>query len=111
MVICRTFSTSAVGFDGQPLYYEIDWGPVTLADVRVEPFDSEGVSSVTADIESRRGSMVFKFSINTGNFIYADGTKLLNADSVGGYAMQYHCVWPAPGPYRRSTFIDLTARL
>ena len=72
------FSTSTVAFDGQPLYYEIDWGPVTLADVKVELLDSEDVSSVTADIESRgAGAMVFRFSINTGNLICARRNQII----------------------------------
>ena len=79
------FSTSTVGFDGQPLYYEIDWGPVTLADVKVELLDSEGVSSVTADIESRGAGAWFSDFRSTLEILYTrDGTKLLNGQSVWG---------------------------
>ena len=93
------FSTSAVGFDGQPLYYEIDWGPVTLADVRVELLDSEGVSSVTADIESRGAGALFSNFRSTLEILYTrDGTKLLNADSVWGDTLSnITVIWPASG--------------
>ena len=93
------FSTSAVGFDGQPLYYEIDWGPVTLADVRVELLDSEDVSSVTADIESRGAGAWFSNFRSTLEILYTrDGTKLLNADSVWGDTLSnITVIWPASG--------------
>ena len=98
-LFAAALSTSTVAFDGQPLYYEIDWGPVTLADVKVELFDSEDVSSVTADIESRGAGALFSNFRSTLEILYTrDGTKLLNADSVWGNTLSnITVIWPASG--------------
>ena len=94
-----TFSTSAVAFDGQPLYYEIDWGPMTLADVKVELLDSDDVSSVTAHIESRGAGAWFSNFRSTLEILYArDGTKLLNGGSTWGDTLSsITVIWPASG--------------
>lgn len=92
-------STSTVAFDGQPLYYEIDWGPVTLADVKVELLDSGDVSSVTANIKSRGAGAWFSDFRSTLEILYArDGTKLLNGESTWGDALSsITVIWPASG--------------
>ena len=93
------FSASTVAFDGQPLHYEIDWGPVTLADVKVELLDSENASSVTADIESRGTGAWFSDFRSTLEILYArDGTKLLNGQSTWGDTLSIITViWRASG--------------
>tara|TARA_B100001093_G_scaffold221604_1_gene212521 strand:+ start:4824 stop:5597 length:774 start_codon:yes stop_codon:yes gene_type:complete len=93
------FSASTVAFDGQPLYYEIDWGPVTLADARVELLDSAGVRSVTADIKSRGASAWFSDFRSTLEILYTrDGTKLLNGESTwGDIFSNITVIWPASG--------------
>lgn len=93
------FSTSTVAYDGQPLYYEIDWGPVTLADVKVELLDSEDVSSVTADIKSRGAGAWFSNFRSTLKILHGrDGTRLLNGESTWGDTLSnITVIWPASG--------------
>ncbi len=43
----------ARAFDGQPVRYEVDWGPLTLADIEIRWLDSDAVRSVEADVSSR----------------------------------------------------------
>jgi len=93
------FSGSTSAFDGQPLYYEIDWGPVTLADVKVELLDSQGVRSVTADIQSRGAGAWFSDFRSTLEILHSrDGIKLLNGKSTWGDTRSNITVmWPASG--------------
>ena len=93
------FSASTVAFDGQPLYYEIDWGPVTLADVKVELLDSQGVKSVTADVQSRGAGAWFSDFRSTLEILHSrDGTKLLNGESTWGDThSDITVIWPASG--------------
>jgi len=93
------FSASTVAFDGQPLYYEIDWGPVTLADVKVELLESQGVRSVTADVQSRGAGAWFSDFRSTLEILHSrDGTKLLNGESTWGDThSDITVIWPASG--------------
>ena len=93
------FSASTVAFDGQPMYYEIDWGPVTLADVKVELLDSQDVRSVTADIESRGAVAWFSDFRSTLEILHSrDGTKLLNGESTWADThSNITVIWPASG--------------
>jgi len=76
-------SSSSVAFDGQPLKYEIDWGPVTLADATVELLDSGDIRSVTADISSRGvGAWFSDFQSTLEIMRTSDGTQILNGGST-----------------------------
>jgi len=76
-------SSSSVAFDGQPLKYEIDWGPVTLADATVELLDSGDIRSVTADISSRGvGAWFSDFQSTLEIMRTGDGTQILNGGST-----------------------------
>ena len=75
-------SSSSVAFDGQPLQYEIDWGPVTLADATVELLDSGDIRSVSADISSRGvGAWFSDFQSTLEIMRTSDGTQILNGGS------------------------------
>ena len=75
--------SSSVAFDGQPLHYEIDWGPVTLADATVELLDSGDVRSVSADIASRGvGAWFSDFQSTLEIMRTSDGTQILNGGST-----------------------------
>ena len=76
-------SSSSVAFDGQPLQYEIDWGPVTLADATVELLDSGDIRSVSADISSRGvGAWFSDFQSTLEIMRISDGTQILNGGST-----------------------------
>ena len=76
-------SSSSVAFDGQPLQYEIDWGPVTLADATVELLDSGDIRSVSADISSRGvGAWFSDFQSTLEIMRTSDGTQILNGSST-----------------------------
>ena len=76
-------SSSSVAFDGQPLQYEIDWGPVTLADATVELLDSGDIRSVSADISSRGvGAWFSDFQSTLEIMRTSDGTQILNGGST-----------------------------
>jgi hypothetical protein len=75
--------SSSVAFDGQPLHYEIDWGPVTLADATVELLDSGDVRSVSADVASRGvGAWFSDFQSTLEIMRTSDGTQILNGGST-----------------------------
>jgi hypothetical protein len=76
-------SSSSVAFDGQPLQYEIDWGPVTLADATVELLDSGDIRSVSANVSSRGvGAWFSDFQSTLEIMRTSDGTQILNGRST-----------------------------
>ena len=76
-------SSSSVAFDGQPLQYEIDWGPLTLADATVELLDSGDIRSVSADVASRGvGAWFSDFQSTLEIMRTSDGTQILNGGST-----------------------------
>jgi len=91
-------SSSSFAFDGQPLQYEIDWGPVTLADATVELLDSGEVRSVSADIASRGvGAWFSDFQSSLEIMRTGDGMQLLNGKSTWGDALSNLTVTWLPG--------------
>ena len=81
-------SSSSAAFDGQPLHYEIDWGPVTLADATVELLDSGEIRSVSADVASRGvGAWFSDFQSTLEIMRTSDGTQILNGRSTWGDAL------------------------
>ena len=74
-------SSSSFAFDGQPLQYEIDWGPVTLADATVELLDSGEVRSVSADVASR-GVVAWLSEFRSTLEIMNGNKMILNANDV-----------------------------
>ena len=91
-------SSSSFAFDGQPLQYEIDWGPVTLADATVELLDSGEVRSVSADIASRGvGAWFSDFQSSLEIMRTGDGMQLLNGKSIWGDALSNLTVTWLPG--------------
>ena len=91
-------SSSSFAFDGQPLQYEIDWGPVTLADATVELLDSGEVRSVSADIASRGvGAWFSDFQSSLEIMRMGDGMQLLNGKSTWGDALSNLTVTWLPG--------------
>ena len=81
-------NSSSFAFDGQPLQYEIDWGPVTLADATVELLNSGEVRSVSADIASRGvGAWFSDFQSSLEIMRTGDGMQLLNGKSTWGDAL------------------------
>ena len=81
-------SSSSLAFDGQPLQYEIDWGPVTLADATLELLDSGGVRSVSADVASRGvGAWFSEFRSTLEIMSTSDGMQILNGASTWGDAL------------------------
>ena len=91
-------SSSSFAFDGQPLQYEIDWGPVTLADATVELLDSGEIRSVTADIASRGvGAWFSDFQSSLEIMRTGDGMQLLNGKSTWGDALSNLTVTWLPG--------------
>jgi len=72
----------AQAFDGQPLRYEVDWGPVTLADVEMRLLDSDPVRSVNVSVASRGAGAWFNtFQSELEILDMRDGTQLLNGTS------------------------------
>jgi hypothetical protein len=91
-------SSSSFAFDGQPLQYEIDWGPVTLADATVELLDSGEIRSVSADIASRGvGAWFSDFQSSLEIMRTGDGMQLLNGKSTWGDALSNLTVTWLPG--------------
>lgn len=85
LAVVLALSSPTFAFDGQPLHYEIDWGPVTLADATVQLLDSGGVRSVNADIVSRGlGAWFSDFQSTLEILRTSDGVRLLNGDSTWG---------------------------
>lgn len=83
LILLLGLSSSTVAFDGQPLRYEIDWGPMTLADATVELLDSRDVRSVSADIASRGvGAWFSDFHSTLEIMRTSDGTQILNGHST-----------------------------
>ena len=85
LAVILSLSSPSFAFDGQPLHYEIDWGPVTLADATVQLLDSGDVRSVNADIASRGvGAWFSDFQSTLEILRTGDGVQVLNADSTWG---------------------------
>ena len=85
LVVLFTLSSPSFAFDGQPLHYEIDWGPVTLADATVQLLDAGDVRSVNADIASRGvGAWFSDFQSTLEILRTGDGVQVLNGDSTWG---------------------------
>jgi hypothetical protein len=85
LAVVLMLSSPSFAFDGQPLHYEIDWGPVTLADATVQLLDSGDVRSVIADIESRGvGAWFSDFQSTLEILRTGDGLQVLSGDSTWG---------------------------
>ena len=96
-------SSSIFAFDGQPLQYEIDWGPVTLADATVELLDSGEVRSVSADVTSRGvGAWFSEFRSTLEIMSTSDGTQILNGASTWDDALSRITVMWLPSEPRPS---------
>ncbi len=97
-LIAMGFSTTSFAFDGQPLHYEIDWGPLTLADATIELLESGEVRSVSAQIESRGvGAWFSDFQSTLEIMRTGDGMQLLNGNSTWGDALSNLTVTWLPG--------------
>lgn len=85
LAVVLTLSSPSFAFDGQPLHYEIDWGPVTLADATVHLLDSGDIRSVNVDIASRGLGAWFSDFQSTLEILHTrDGVQVLNGDSTWG---------------------------
>ena len=85
LAVVFALSSPSFAFDGQTLHYEIDWGPVTLADATVQLLDSGDVRSVNADIASRGvGAWFSDFQSTLEILRTGDGVQVLNGDSTRG---------------------------
>ncbi len=77
-----SISSVVQAFDGQLLRYEVDWGPLTLADVEMRLLDSESVRSVQVSVLSRgAGAWFSAFQSELEILDMRDGTQLLNGSS------------------------------
>ena len=75
-------SSSSAAFDGQPLQYEIDWGPGPWP-MRLSNYWILAISSVSADISSRGvGAWFSDFQSTLEIMRTSDGTQILNGRST-----------------------------
>lgn len=81
-VVCAGFALNAFGFDGQPLQYRVDWGPLQVAQFELTLFSGDGVRSVNAEVESRGVSRLFGSFQSSLEILHADGFRLLNGRST-----------------------------
>jgi len=85
LAVVFTLCSPSFAFDGQPLHYEIDWGPVTLADATIQLLESGDVRSVKADIASRGvGAWFSDFQSTLEILRTGDGVQVLNGESTWG---------------------------
>jgi hypothetical protein len=81
-LVVISLSSWVQAFDGQPLRYEVDWGPLTLADAEVRLLDSDTVRSVNVTLASRgAGAWFSSFQSDLEILDMRDGTQLLNGTS------------------------------
>lgn len=81
-IVAILLSSWVHAFDGQPLRYEVDWGPLTLADAEVRLLDSDTVRSVNVTLASRgAGAWFSSFQSDLEILDMRDGTQLLNGTS------------------------------
>lgn len=98
-MVAGLISASAHSLDGQPLRYVVDWGPLELAEFKMQLLAADPVESVDISVESRGVSALFSdFRSSLEILRTGDGMTLLNGGSSWSDAMsQLTVTWMADG--------------
>ncbi len=96
--IALSFATTVHAFDGQPVRYEVEWGPLTVADLEIRWLDSEAARSVQVDLSSRGVGAWFSSFSSALEILEVPGQGvLLNGNSAWDEGMSQITVqWEDP---------------